>query len=74
MKKRFKNERFNKIYNIWINATKEQVEKAINKPGSNYDGAFKIGYLHPECKKYKRSWILYPIYVAGKEYKKINKI
>lgn len=72
-KQRFKDARFNRIYWAWINATKSQVEKAVSHPGSNWDMAFKHGYKGFKC-KFKRNWTLYPCYVAGKEYKKVNKI
>lgn len=72
-KQRFKDVRYNKVYWTWVNATLEEVEKAVLNPGSNWDMAFKHGYKGLKC-KFQRNWILYPCYVAGKEYKKVNKL
>jgi len=71
MKQRFKNKHFNEIYWLWVSITKEQVEKTKH-PGSNRDQAFRDGYVGFRC-KYQRNWILYPIYIAGKEWRLINK-
>lgn len=68
---RFKDKRFNQLYLNWVNATPEQVEKAVHHSGSNYDMAFKHGYKGYPC-KFQRNWTLYPIYVAGKEWRKHN--
>lgn len=74
MKQRFKDKDFNKAYWSRINLTLEQVEKLVsNVSGSNRDDAFKRGYFNfPN--KYQRNWLLYPFYIAGKEWHKVNKI
>lgn len=72
-KQRFKDRRFNAVYWQWIHATPEQVENILNHAGSNRDMAFKHGYKGFTC-KFQRNWILYPIYVAGKEWVKLNKL
>lgn len=53
----------------------DKVQMIVDKgmAGSNWDMAFREGYKGLRC-KYQRNWTLYPIYVAGKEYRKINKI
>jgi hypothetical protein len=71
-KQRFKDRDFNTVYWQWINATPEQVENIVRFAGSNRDMAFKHGFKNFPC-KFQRNWILYPIYVAGKEWRKHNK-
>lgn len=73
-KPRFKEKDFDKAYQFWIGLTLDQVEELVSTAsGSNRDDAFKRGYFQFPC-KYQRNWILYPIYVAGKEWHKVNKI
>lgn len=71
MRQRFKNKDFNKIYWIWVKITPDLLKKVLT-PGSNREQAFRDGYVNFRC-KYLRTCLLYPIYVAGKEWKKINK-
>jgi len=66
MKQRFKNPDFNKIYWNYFNLDDSTVQKILNHVGSNRDQAFRDGYVNFRC-KYQRNWVLYPIYVAGKE-------
>ena len=72
-KQRFKNPDFNKIYQVWIRIPQTEIEKFLhpNRPGSNREQAFRDGYVNYRC-KYQRNWALYPIYVAGKEWRKYN--
>lgn len=69
-KVRFKNKDFDTLYWRWVSMNPENV-KDVLQPGSNRDQAFRDGYVGHRC-KYQRNWILYPIYVAGKEWKKVN--
>jgi hypothetical protein len=74
MKQRFKEKDFDKAYQCWISLTKEQVDRIMGcSSGSNRDDAFKRGYVGYRC-VYQRNWLLYPIYIAGKEWRKVNKI
>lgn len=71
-KQRFKDKSFNAMYWFWVKISAENVQKCMT-PGSNRAQAFRDGYVNYRC-KYQRNWILYPIYVAGKEWKKVNKV
>jgi hypothetical protein len=70
MKQRFKNRDFNTAYNNYIKATPAEINNMM-QPGSNRDQAFRDGFVNYRC-KYQRNWILYPIYIAGKEWQKQN--
>jgi rubredoxin len=71
MKQRFKDKAFDKTYWRWVKITPVQVHRMFS-PGSNRDQAFRDGFVGYRC-KYQRNWILYPIYIAGKEWRKVNK-
>lgn len=73
MIQRFKNKNFNKAYIVYVSATKEQVYQVLrHNIGNNREQAFRDGLVGYKC-KYQRNWILYPIYVAGKEWERKNK-
>ncbi len=71
-KQRFKDKGFNNLYMTWVKITPEQLYNSVKYPGSNRDQAFRDGFVNWRC-KYQRNWILYPIYVAGKEWIKNNR-
>jgi len=71
MKQRFTNKDFNTTYWIYAKIPPEFIQKMFY-PGSNRDQAFRDGFINFRC-KYSRNCILYPIYVAGKEWRKNNK-
>lgn len=70
MKARFKDKDFNKVYGLYSRLTTEQVIKCFT-PGSNREHHFKLGYLGLGTPP-MRNCILYPIYIAGKEWKRNN--
>lgn len=75
MKNRFKNQDQNAVYNTYINLAPELALKiSIQNARSNRDLAFKSGYLLWPHSRFQRNSLLYAIFVAGKEYKIINKI
>ena len=73
MIQRFKDKRMNAIYNKWVSVTREQVLNLLNRfqAGSNADTAFMQGYKNRGAKPVIGS-ILYPVYIAGKEWRKVN--
>jgi len=74
MKLRFKNLNMNKIYNNYIRLPQEAVDRAMlrKSSGSSGDMAFKAGYRGLKNNLFPINSPLYAIYVAGKEYVKIN--
>lgn len=75
MIKRFKDKSANKTYDLWINLSLDQV-KVITSSNckGNRDFAFKCGYQQLRNTMFPRNTLLYSIYVAGKEWEKVNKI
>ena len=71
MTQRFKDKSLNSTYWLWVKMPEERILDLLNI-GSSRDQAFKEGYLGQRC-KYQRNWRLYAIYVAGKEWRRINK-
>lgn len=65
----------NKTYNNYIRLPQEVVDKAMLRKSSGCSGdmAFKAGYLGLKNNFFPVHSLLYATYVAGKEYKKINK-
>lgn len=75
MKQRFKNNHQNIGYQTWIKIPFELAEKvASQRAKGNRDLAFKSGYIGWSGKQFPKNSLLYAIFVAGKEYKKVNKI
>lgn len=79
MIQRFKDKYFNDRYNFWVNIPRSDVHQLINvvSAGSNRDTAFIRGYKSISNGKpciYQRNWPLYPIWVAGREWRKVNNI
>lgn len=74
MKSRFKNANQNKAYFIYIQLSRDIVHKIGNAKTSkgNRDFAFRSGWVGWNGGQFPRNSLLYAIYVAGKEWKKIN--
>lgn len=72
MKRRFKDETLNAIYEQWVKATPEQVKKILS-PGSNREHEFKMGYKQVDLKHApNRKMPIYAVFIAGREWKKRN--
>lgn len=72
-KQRFQNNDLDKVYWKWISLPQEKVDTLTSKKkcGANVDFAFKLGYNNKKGMFPKNSPI-YAVYIAGKEYKKMN--
>ena len=63
----------NKTYHTYISLPKDYVYKVMEKKmvGNNRDMAFKAGYRQM-INTFPNNSLLYAIYIAGKEYVKVN--